>query len=115
MKKSLWLILSVVLVLSLVLSACGKATTTVETAAPTKEEPAVTEEPASPAEPVTLKIYLLDYTEDTIEWLKDEINPTFEAAHPGVTVEITEGSWSGWDTTFSGFFAASLASAGAAM
>ena len=26
--------------------------------------------------------------------------------YPGVTVEITEGSWSGWDTTFSGFFAA---------
>jgi ABC-type glycerol-3-phosphate transport system substrate-binding protein len=58
------------------------------------------------AEPVTLKIYLLDYTPDTIEWLNSEINPAFEAAHPGVTVEITEGSWSGWDTTFSGFFAA---------
>jgi len=53
-----------------------------------------------------LKIYLLDYTADTIAWLKSEINPAFEAAHPGVTVEITEGTWSGWDTTFSGFFAA---------
>ena len=38
--------------------------------------------------------------------MKSDINPAFEAAHPGVTVEITEGSWSGWDTTFSGFFAA---------
>jgi ABC-type glycerol-3-phosphate transport system substrate-binding protein len=55
---------------------------------------------------VTLKIYLLDYTPDTITWLKEEINPAFEAAHPGATVEITEGSWSGWDTTFAGFFAA---------
>jgi ABC-type glycerol-3-phosphate transport system substrate-binding protein len=54
----------------------------------------------------TLSIYLLDYTPDTIAWLNEEINPAFEAAHPGVTVEITEGSWSGWDTTFSGFFAA---------
>lgn len=54
----------------------------------------------------TLKIYLLDYTPDTIAWLDSEINPAFEAANPGVTVEITEGSWSGWDTTFSGFFAA---------
>ncbi len=66
------------------------------------EEP--TEEPAM--EEVTLKVYLLDYTPDTIAWLKEEINPAFEAAHPGATVEITEGSWSGWDTTFSGFFAA---------
>jgi ABC-type glycerol-3-phosphate transport system substrate-binding protein len=55
---------------------------------------------------VTLKIYLLDYTADTIAWLKSDINPAFEAAHPGVKVEITEGSWSGWDTTFAGFFAA---------
>lgn len=54
----------------------------------------------------TLKIYLLDYTPDTIAWLKEEINPAFEKANPGVTIEITEGSWSGWDTTFSGFFAA---------
>jgi ABC-type glycerol-3-phosphate transport system substrate-binding protein len=61
---------------------------------------------AGEVEAVTLKIYLLDYTADTIAWLNDEINPAFEAAHPGVTVEITEGSWSGWDTTFSGFFAA---------
>jgi multiple sugar transport system substrate-binding protein len=53
-----------------------------------------------------LRIYLLDYTPDTITWLNSEINPAFEAAHPGVKVEITEGSWSGWDTTFSGFFAA---------
>ncbi len=55
---------------------------------------------------MTLKIYLLDYTPDTIAWLNSEINPKFEADHPGVKVEITEGSWSGWDTTFSGFFAA---------
>jgi len=53
-----------------------------------------------------LKIYLLDYTADTITWLENEINPAFEAAHPGVKVEITQGSWSGWDTTFAGFFAA---------
>jgi ABC-type glycerol-3-phosphate transport system substrate-binding protein len=74
---------------SMVMSACGGQATT-----------------KAPAGPVTLKIYLLDYTPDTIAWLKSEINPAFEAAHPGVTVEITEGSWSGWDTTFSGFFAA---------
>jgi ABC-type glycerol-3-phosphate transport system substrate-binding protein len=73
-----------IMLASIVLSACG----------------------GGQAEPVTLKIYLLDYTPDTITWLNEEINPAFEEAYPGVTVEITEGSWSGWDTTFSGFFAA---------
>jgi len=101
------------MLVSVLLSACGGQAApapaeTQEPAAP--EAPAATEAPAeteAPAmEPVTLKIYLLDYTPDTIAWLNDEINPAFEAAHDGVTVEITEGSWSGWDTTFSGFFAA---------
>jgi ABC-type glycerol-3-phosphate transport system substrate-binding protein len=113
MRKNIYLVLSVFIVLGLILTACGGTTTTpTETTAPTtpveeSEEPAETTAPTEPvAEKVTLKIYLLDYTPDTIEWLKSEINPAFEAAHPGVTVEITEGTWSGWDTTFSGFFAA---------
>jgi ABC-type glycerol-3-phosphate transport system substrate-binding protein len=103
MYKKQMFIISILLLASLVLSACGGAKPVVETKAPVAEVPA-TEAPA--AEPATLKIYLLDYTPATITWLKDEINPAFEADHPGVTVEITEGSWSGWDTTFSGFFAA---------
>jgi len=80
----LFALLALLVTASLLLAACGSPT----------------------AEPVTLKIYLLDYTPDTIKWLKEEINPAFTAAHPNVTVEITEGSWSGWDTTFAGFFAA---------
>ena len=113
MRKNIYLVLSVFIVLGLILTACGGTTATpTETTAPTtpveeSEEPAETTAPTEPvAEKVTLKIYLLDYTPDTIEWLKSEINPAVEAAHPGVTVEITEGTWSGWDTTFSGFFAA---------
>ncbi|MBL8045584.1 MAG: extracellular solute-binding protein [Anaerolineales bacterium] len=86
-------LLHLLAVASLVLGACAPAAT---------QAPA----PTSAPESRTLKIYLLDYTPDTIAWLKSEINPAFEQAHPGVTVEITEGSWSGWDTTFSGFFAA---------
>ena len=85
---------------SVLFSACASPTPTQAPA-----EATTVPEPAA-AEPVTLKIYLLDYTPDTIAWLKSDINPAFEAAHPGVTVEITEGSWSGWDTTFAGFFAA---------
>jgi len=109
MYKKLFALLSFLVLASMILAACG-GSTPAATEEPSMEEPAPTEappaeEPAA-AEPVTLKIYLLDYTPDTIAWLKDEINPAFEADHPGVTVEITEGSWSGWDTTFSGFFAA---------
>jgi ABC-type glycerol-3-phosphate transport system substrate-binding protein len=116
-----------VMLVSILLAACGGTQTQepVATEAPVEEPAAPEEEPAAPEEEpaapeeepaapeeepameeATLKIYLLDYTPDTITWLNDEINPEFEAAHPGVTVEITEGSWSGWDTTFSGFFAA---------
>jgi multiple sugar transport system substrate-binding protein len=101
-------LITIVLFASILLSACGTAAT------PTPVPPVATNPPASPTqvppttapEPVTLKIYLLDYTADTITWLESEINPAFEAANPGVTVEITQGSWSGWDTTFAGFFTA---------
>ncbi len=112
MHKKLSAILSLLILASLALTACGGAATPAPTEAPPETEapPVATEAPATEeppaAEPVTLKIYLLDYTPDTIAWLKSDINPAFEAEHPGVTVEITEGSWSGWDTTFSGFFAA---------
>lgn len=105
MRTKLFVLL---MLFSLVLGACGGG----QTAEPTAPEAPAEEPTAEPTAEVpaveagTLKIYLLDYTPDTIAWLNEEINPAFEAAHPGVTVEITEGSWSGWDTTFSGFFAA---------
>jgi ABC-type glycerol-3-phosphate transport system substrate-binding protein len=109
MKKMLY-VLSALIIASMIMTACAPAATPTE-APPAATEPAPTEAPTAapteaPAEATTLKIYLLDYTPDTIAWLKDEINPAFEAEHPGVTVEITEGSWTGWDTTFAGFFAA---------
>jgi hypothetical protein len=102
MHKKQMFIVTILVLASLVLAACGGAQPATKTEAPVVEVPAT----KAPSEPVTLKIYLLDYTPDTITWLKSDLNPAFEAAHPGVTVEITEGSWSGWDTTFSGFFAA---------
>jgi len=105
MRTKLFVLLVLV---SVVFSACAPAQT--ETAVPATAVPAtavpVTATQPPEAQSVTLKIYLLDYTPDTIAWLKSDINPAFEAANPGVTVEITEGSWSGWDTTFAGFFAA---------
>jgi ABC-type glycerol-3-phosphate transport system substrate-binding protein len=111
-------LVTILVLLSVVLAACAPAAPAateapapvVPTEAPVAAEPVATEAPAAvepaPATAITLKIYLLDYTPDTIAWLKSDVNPAFEAAHPGVTVEITEGTWSGWDTTFSGFFAA---------
>jgi len=112
MQKKLLSIVSVLLILGVLLSACATPATPAATDAPAATDvPVATDVPAATDVPpatdeVTLKIYLLDYTPDTIAWLKSDINPAFEAAHEGVTVEITEGSWSGWDTTFSGFFAA---------
>lgn len=122
MRKNLFAVLSLIVLASMLLAACSApAATQAPAEAPAATEapaapaateapaaPAATEAPAAPAaaESKTLKIYLLDYNPATIEWLKSDINPAFEAANPGVTVEITEGSWSGWDTTFSGFFAA---------
>ena len=94
MKK--FSVVAILLIVAMVLAACGTPTA-VGTKAPAAAEEAGT---------TTLKIYLLDYTADTIAWLESEINPVFETAHPGVKVEITQGSWSGWDTTFAGFFAA---------
>jgi len=121
-KSKLFVGMSMLLILVL-LTACGgadeAANNNVANNAPANDAPAddtpANEAPADEApaddgdtdtEAAALKIYLLDYTADTIAWLNSEINPAFEAAHPGVTVEITEGSWTGWDTTFSGFFAA---------
>lgn len=93
---------SLLLLVSFLVTGCTTEATEAPAAeppvAPAEEVAAPTEVPAAEpvaAEPVMLKIYLLDYTADTIAWLKEEINPAFEAAHPGVTVEITEGSWSG--------------------
>jgi ABC-type glycerol-3-phosphate transport system substrate-binding protein len=112
-KHTIFSVLGLLVIVSLVLAACATPAATTQAPANT-QPPAPTSAPANTPvpeattapEPVTLKIYLLDYTPDTIAWLKSDINPAFEAAHPGVTVEITEGSWTGWDTTFSGFFAA---------
>jgi len=103
--KRIWMLLGFLLVASMLLVACsGGNDQPVDTGGENAGEDTGSEE--TDGESVTLKIYLLDYTADTIEWLNTEINPAFESANPGVTVEITEGSWSGWDTTFSGFFAA---------
>jgi multiple sugar transport system substrate-binding protein len=109
MKK--YSVIAIILIATMILAACGTPTAA-PTAAATAAAPAATAALATtaatavPAGTTVLKIYLLDYTADTIAWLDSTIDPAFEAAHPGVKVEITQGSWTGWDTTFAGFFAA---------
>ena len=109
--KKLTIFVTLLTLLATILSACGGAAPTtapsqpeVATSVPAVQAEAPTTEVSTEA--TTLKVYLLDYTPDTITWLENEIDPAFEAAHPGVKVEITQGTWSGWDTTFAGFFAA---------
>jgi ABC-type glycerol-3-phosphate transport system substrate-binding protein len=108
--KFLYSMMSLLVIFSL-LAACAPAANTAnnsgsENSSSGSENTTAGGDSETASESTTLSIYLLDYTPDTIAWLNEEINPAFEAAHPGVTVEITEGTWSGWDTTFSGFFAA---------
>jgi ABC-type glycerol-3-phosphate transport system substrate-binding protein len=100
-------LITIIMLASILIAGCATATT--QPPAPVNTQPpapAATNTSAPAVQQVSLTIYLLDYTADTIDWLENEINPAFEAAHPGVSVEITQGSWSGWDTTFAGFFAA---------
>ena len=75
MRKNAYQLFILLVLVSIVLSACGGGQTAKPAApeAPAEEPVATTEEPAAeePAvEDVTLKIYLLDYTADTIAWLK---------------------------------------------
>jgi len=94
---------ALVIVLSLILTACGTATGTTPKPADTAK-PAATTEPAAP-EAKTLRIFFMDYTPDQLVWFDEELNPAFEAEHPGVTVEVTTGNWGTWTTQYEGFFA----------
>jgi multiple sugar transport system substrate-binding protein len=113
-----------VILVSILLSACGTATTQapVVTQAPpaptqvpvtTKEPtqaPAPTQPPAptqAPAETVALKVYVVDFTVDsTDKWLQDEVVPAFQKEFPNVTVEFIWGTWSTFGETVAGYFAA---------
>jgi multiple sugar transport system substrate-binding protein len=88
------------------LVACGPA------AAPTAAPPEATAPPAADtqapaAEPVTLRVYVVDYTADSTDtWLEGEVVPAFQAMHPDVDVEFIWGSWSTFGETVAGYFAA---------
>lgn len=93
MNKKHWLILSLILMVALVVTACGGTQPTPAPQAPTEE--AAAEEPAEEAaaeEPVVinwLEWWDAEWGEDTM----DELIARFEAENPGIKVERTVVGW----------------------
>lgn len=78
-------LLSLVMLAALALAACGGAAGTQPTAAPSGEQPAPTAAQASD-EKVTLTLWIFEGEEAFLPRLVE----SFEAAHPNITLEITE-------------------------
>ena len=88
-------LVTILVLLSVVLAACAPAAPAateapapvVPTEAPVAAEPVATEAPAAvepaPATATTLKIYLLDYTPDTIAWLEERYQSCVRSCAPG--------------------------------
>ena len=96
---------TLIILVSIILSACQTAQPTPTAVAPV-EEPAATE-PVAAAERATLKVYVVDFTAGTTDtWLENEVVPEFQKTHPNVDVEFIWGSWSTFGETVAGYFAA---------
>lgn len=125
------LALTVLMLLALLLVACGgaeptavPATTAPEATQEPAEEPAAeeaTEEPAAEettaetatdetaatGEQITIKMMVVDYIPDkTDKWLEEEVVPAFQKEHPNVNVEFVYVNWGTLDETVQGYFAA---------
>ena len=91
MSKKLYSILSVLMVVSVLLAACGGGTAAEAPAAeqPAAEAPAA-EQPAAEApaaEPVTLRV-LIHQHPPLVEYM-EEFNARFEAANPNITIDMS--------------------------
>lgn len=101
---------------ALILSACGAPNAAAPTSAPA-EQPAAAATAAPAAEPTaapaaeqsgdttTLRVALVDYTDDHKTWLEKEVIPAFQKDHPGVTVEPIYLNWGSLNETYAGYFA----------
>lgn len=90
MKKTRWFLLSLLLVVGMLLVACGGGDTesVAEEAAPAEEEAAEEEAaPAEDAEPITLRV-LIHQNPPMVEFM-EAFNDSFEAAYPNVTVDMS--------------------------
>jgi len=106
MRNRMSTLFSALLLVALVLAACGPAATPTEAPAVATEEPAVVE-PAPAEEPIALQVYVVDYAADATDvWLEDEVVPAFQELYPNVTVEFIWGTWSTFGEAVAGYFAA---------
>src|SRR5690606_15726255 len=55
------------------------------------------------AQDTTIEVYITGLSEDSMHWFRDELSPAFEAANPGVDVEIMTGGWGDSDATVAGW------------
>jgi raffinose/stachyose/melibiose transport system substrate-binding protein len=93
MKRSRWFLITLLVILGLLLVACGgeeaaepvEETDTGETTEGAAEEP--TEAPAAEAEPVTLRV-LIHQNPPMVEFM-EAFNASFEEAYPNVTVDMS--------------------------
>jgi ABC-type glycerol-3-phosphate transport system substrate-binding protein len=96
------------LIALLALAACGgtPAPAAQPTAAPAQPAEQATAAPAASGEGATLRIALVDYTDDHKTWLEQQIIPAFQKDHPGVKVEPVYLNWGTLNETYAGYFAA---------
>jgi arabinogalactan oligomer/maltooligosaccharide transport system substrate-binding protein len=88
MKKTLWLVLSVMLAAAFVLSACAKPTPTPTTPPPAQP----TQPPAQPTKPPAPEKVTLSFWEqegEEVDVFLDQLIAEFEAANPDINVERT--------------------------
>jgi arabinogalactan oligomer / maltooligosaccharide transport system substrate-binding protein len=87
MKTKLGLLFSLLIVASIVLTACGGGTAATEASAPATEAPAVVTQ-APVAEPVELTIWHSYHTGENEEKAINQVIELYKAQHPEVTVNV---------------------------
>lgn len=103
--------LSLMLAIGLfILAACGGPATIgapdeSSDAADTQAETNDTQADTSGEQSTTLRIALVDYTDDHKVWLEEEIIPAFQETHPDVAVEPIYLNWGTLNETYAGYFA----------
>ncbi|MEW6404788.1 MAG: extracellular solute-binding protein [Chloroflexota bacterium] len=93
MKKTLWTLFSLLLIASVLLSACGTPAT--EPPAATEPAPEATDAPTEaaaptepPMEPVTVSLWHSYHPDENEEKAFNQVVEMYQAAHPNVTVDV---------------------------
>ena len=104
-KQQLSWLLGLIVVLSMILSACGAPATETAaqeaTEAPAAEAPAATEAPAAATEPVTIRYVMWDSNQQPVY---QACADAFHAANPNITVSVEQQGWDDyWNGIGTGF------------